>query len=203
MIFGFISCILLAAGESTRMGSPKPLLPWPGGNLIQYHLRELTAAGADQIVVVLGHEAERVLPYVKGEGIRAAVNERYKEGRATSLRAGASAISNAPYTILVLSVDQPRPRAIIEAVLRAHQAGDALITIPTYCGRRGHPPAFDGSLLSELASVTDETLGLRAVMQRHAPDIREVAVGSPFVLLDINTPQDYERARLAFATEQP
>ncbi len=194
--------ILLAAGESTRMGRPKPLLDWGGATLIDYQVRELLAAGVDDVVVVLGHAAAEVRPHVPPEA-RVVINQAYREGRASSLRAGAAALADGVDTVVVLSVDQPRPAAVHRALLAAHREGHALITIPTYQGRRGHPIALAGSLLPELREATEEALGLRGVIEAHAADAREVDFGTAAVLLDINTPEDYERARAKFAGEPP
>ena len=119
------SAILLAAGESSRMGRAKALLDWGGVPLIEYQARELAAAGVDDIVIVLGHDAEAVRSSVPA-GARVVVNEEYRLGRASSLRAGASALADDAGPIVVLSVDQPRPRAVHEKLLASHKAGRAL-----------------------------------------------------------------------------
>ena len=110
-----IAAILLAAGESTRMGRPKALLPWRDTTLVEYQVRELTAAGVERIAVVLGHDAGEVWPHVPDEA-HMVVNEAYREGRASSLRAGAGALPDDADPILVLGVDQPRPRDELRAI---------------------------------------------------------------------------------------
>ncbi|MCH7838056.1 MAG: NTP transferase domain-containing protein [Chloroflexi bacterium] len=95
-----IAAILLAAGESTRMGRPKALLPWHDTTLVEYQVRELTAAGVERIAVVLGHDAGEVWPHVPDEA-HMVVNEAYREGRASSLRAGAAALPDDADPILV------------------------------------------------------------------------------------------------------
>ena len=185
-----ISAILLAAGESRRLGSPKPLLEWQGVTLIEYQIAQLREAGVDDVIAVLGHRAEDVLPLVTTAGARGIVNETYREGRASSLRAGAAAIEGAE-TIVILSVDQPRPAAVTRRLLAEHTSG---ITIPSHGGHRGHPVVLDGALLPELREVGEATKGLRAVLARHATDVHEVLFDSATVLLDLNTPEDYQRA---------
>jgi molybdenum cofactor cytidylyltransferase len=187
------TAILLAAGESTRMGRPKPLLPWRGTTLIEYQVRELLAAGCDPLVVVLGHAAGDVRAAVPAEAT-VVVNERYREGRASSLRAGAAAIPDDATAVVVLSVDQPRPRVVIERLLSAQRASPDDIAVPTYDGRRGHPVVLPGALLPELRSATESQRGLRGVLEAHEAEIIEVAIDDPAVVLDINTPEDYERA---------
>jgi molybdenum cofactor cytidylyltransferase len=180
------------------MGVAKPLLEWGGHTLIEYQLAQLNEPPVDRVVVVLGHRADEVAPYVHGAGAQAVINEMYAQGRANSLRVGAAALPEDTTTVLVLNVDQPRPHDVIARLVDAHRLSDSLITIPTYKERRGHPPVLDGSLLPELREVNEETLGLRAIMERHAEDVNELAFEAETVLLDLNRPQEYEQARASY-----
>lgn len=193
-----IAAILLAGGESSRMGTPKPLLEWGGYTLIEYQLAQLKGPPVDRLVVVLGHRADEVRPYVQRAGALAVVNDLYAEGRASSLRVGAAALGDDTEAVLVLNVDQPRPHAVIERLVREQRRLGSLITVPTYEGQRGHPPHLAGRLLPELREAREETQGLREVMRRHEGDVSEVAFDTPVVLLDINQPQEYERARASY-----
>lgn len=185
-----VAAILLAAGESTRMGSPKPLLSWGDETLIEYDVRQLRDAGVDDVVVVVGHAMEGITPLAKAAGARVVFNASYAIGRATSLAAGATAIKAAD-RVVVANVDQPRPGDVMRRLLAEHR-GD--VTVPTHEGTRGHPVVLDGSLLPELRSASDKTLGLRAVVERPGRAVHEVAFDSPLVLLDLNTREDYEEA---------
>ncbi len=193
-----IVAILLAAGESVRMGSPKPLLDWGGQTLIEYQVTQLEQSGVGDVVVVLGHAAEDLRPVIQPLGVRIVVNERYAEGRASSLRCGASAIAGRAATIIVASVDQPRPAALIRRLLADYAGSGKCMAVPVHAGRRGHPVVADGELLGELRQVSDESQGLRALLARHADDILEVPFESPLVLLDINTPEQYEAAKAVY-----
>jgi molybdenum cofactor cytidylyltransferase len=187
--------LLLAAGESTRMGQSKPLLPWNGATLIEYQVRQLLAGGCDAVVAVLGHRAAEVRPYAVRVGARVTVNAAYREGRAGSIRAGAQALPPETGDVVILNVDQPRPAAVTHALIDAHIRAGNLITVPVYAGKRGHPAVLAGRLIPELLQVDEATEGLRAVMQRHAGDRVELALDDPAVLLDLNFPADYEAAR--------
>lgn len=189
--------ILLAAGESARMGRPKPLLAWDDATLIEYQVAQLREAGCDPVIAVLGHRAKEILPLVEAAGAVAVVNPGYAEGRASSLRAGAGAIDEAD-AIVILGVDQPRPAPVTARLLAEHAGG---VTLPVRDERRGHPVVVDGSLLPELREAREETLGLRAIVERHP--VREVTFDSAVVLLDVNTPEEYEEARRVFAREVP
>jgi molybdenum cofactor cytidylyltransferase len=190
-----VAAILLAAGESTRMGSPKPLLPWGDETLVEYDIRQLREAGADDVVVVVGHATEGITSLAKAAGARVMFNASYRTGRATSLAAGAHAIRSADL-IVVANVDQPRPAAIIRSLLAEHEGP---ITVPTHNGQRGHPVVVEGALLTELRAVNDATQGLRAVVERH--HVHEVSFHSPLVLLDLNTREDYEGAVKTYFAE--
>lgn len=185
-----VAAILLAAGESRRIGSPKPLLAWQGVTLIEYQIAQLREAGVDDVIAVLGHRSEDIVPLVTAAGARGVVNENYREGRASSLRTGANAVEGAQ-TVVILSVDQPRPAAVTRRLLATHASG---ITLPSHAGRRGHPVILDGSLLPELREVDEATKGLRAVLARHAADVHEITFDSAAVLLDLNTPDEYQGA---------
>ncbi len=191
------AAILLAAGESTRMGRPKPLLPWGDTTLIAFQVQELRAAGVGDIVVVLGHGAAEVRPHVPSDA-RVVVNESYAEGRASSLRAGAAAMPSDSDPIVVLNVDQPRPRDLLRRLLEAHNDGEASIMLPTYLGRRGHPVILSAALLPELRTASDDTRGLRGVIEAHEAEVQELAVESEIARLDVNTEADYARGLQLF-----
>ena len=196
-----ITAILLAAGESSRMGQPKPLLPWGGLPLIQYQIASLSEASASPIVVVLGHNSEDIAPYVENSPtLQTVINPDYAEGKTTSIRLGVSQVLDDVDGILLLAVDQPRPADLVRRVIEEHLRSGALITHPTYNGRGGHPIIFAGSLKSELLAITEELQGIREVVGRHQDSIRTVAVESPIARVDLNTMGDYESALREFGS---
>jgi molybdenum cofactor cytidylyltransferase len=188
------AAILLAAGESTRMGRLKQLLPWDGVQLVAWQVSQLREAGADDVVVVLGHSAEEVERALPPEA-QAAVNPDYKQGRATSLRRGAEALADDVEAVLILSVDQPRPAWLSWRLIERWRVDHPLVVSPRFSGGYGHPILLDGSLLMELRQVRDETLGLRAVIDRHVHAAVAIIVENDAVNVDLNTPADYETAR--------
>lgn len=191
------AAIVLAAGESTRMGRPKALLPWRGVTLIEYQVRQLSEAGIDEIVVVVGHAADEIRERVP-EIARVIVNLQYGEGRATSLRAGAGALRDDAGPIIVLNVDQPRPAELLRSLLAAHKAGASPISRPMFEGQHGHPPVLDGALLDELRAAEEASLGLRGVMAAHANDIADIGLEDKQVLVSFNTPEEYQGALASF-----
>lgn len=187
------TAILLAAGESRRMGTPKPLLEWLGTTLVEYQVAQLREAGCNQVIAVLGYAADNIRPLAERAGAHVVVNEHYAEGRASSLRAGAEAIENAEI-IVILNVDQPRPTSIIRKLIDEHSSD---ITLPIHDGHRGHPVVVAGTLLLELRDADEAAQGLRAIVSRH--EVKEIEFDSRIVSLDVNTPEDYEEAKKLFA----
>lgn len=190
------------------MGTLKALLEWRGRPLIMHQIVSLREAGADEVVVVLGHRADELQAriganrdvYLAGN-VSCVINADYAQGKTTSIKTGLRGITgpnaHRPGTILMLNVDQPRSPGIIRAVIDAHrQNPDALITVPTHNGKGGHPIAISRVLYQELVDITEATLGVRAVTQRHHHRIQRVELGAPELLWDVNTPEQY-RAALA------
>ena len=202
------AAVLLAGGESTRMResmrsadggeiASKALLPWTGGEpLIAYQVRALDEAGYAPIVVVTGHEASVVAGALPaGLALRTVVNERYAEGRCSSIIAGVrEAASLRPDALLVVSVDQPRSAATYRMLREAWERDRPAIAVPALDGRAGHPPLFDARLVSDLLRVTEETEGLRQVMRDHAAERVLVPTDDPLTLLNLNTRDEYEAA---------
>ena len=192
--------VLLAAGESSRMGSPKPLLPWRGTTMVEYQMNSLLQGGCDRVIVVTGRYDAEMAPLLKDrQGVARAYNPKYPEGKATSVRAGIWEVPDGIDSIVLLAVDQPRPAWVIERVLKIHTEFGAEVTSPGYDGHGGHPLVFDSSLRAELAAVTDDDEGVRAIFKRPDLNHHRVKFDSAIVRLDINTPEAYETALASYA----
>jgi len=191
-----VSAVLLAAGRSSRMRQTKALVPWRGATLIEDQLAQLAALDEiTEIIVVTGYDAGRVEPLVAANPkARAVRNDAWARGKAGSVAAGMRAVAPDADAVLLLAVDQPRPAGVHRALIAEYDRTRAPVTLPEYKGRRGHPLLFDRALLPELLAIDDATLGVRAVVARHAAALRAVPCDDPVVLLDINTPEDLERA---------
>ena len=191
-----VAAVLLAAGESTRMGEPKALLPWGGQPLIAYHVSALHEAGYAPLVVVLGHDAERVASALPGHiSLYAAVNERYAQGRTTSIVLGVRRLLDADVDgLLIASVDQPRSAGMLRTLREAFERERPQIAVPSLGGRPGHPPLFAGGLLPALLQVSEETEGLRQIMRDFHDGRLLVPVDDPLTLTNLNTQEEYEAA---------
>jgi CTP:molybdopterin cytidylyltransferase MocA len=183
------AAIVLAAGASERMGTPKALLAWRGSTLIEHAIDQARAAGVDQIVVVVG-------PATRHLELDAATvfNPEPETGRSASIRLGAEAIEDPPAAILIQSVDQPVEVDVLEKLFRAID-DHAEIAVPSYRGRRGHPICITGQLLSELREVSEIDQGLRAVVRRHV--VTEVPVERESITWNLNDPASYAMAQAA------
>jgi molybdenum cofactor cytidylyltransferase len=191
-----IVAILLSAGESRRMGQLKALLPWQGVSLLAHQVSALKEAGVDHIIVVLGHRSHELQPMLEDQaGVTTVLNPDYLQGKTTSIKAGVGILSQDKIAaLLILNVDQPRSAKTIHDLLESHRSGDALITVPTYRGKGGHPIVLSPSLIPELLSINEETQGMKAVVQRHRDQTQKVEMEGPEVLWDLNTPEQYQEA---------
>lgn len=188
-----IAAVVLAAGRSSRMGAHKLLLPLGGSPLVSYAVRAAQDSAAEPIVVVLGHDAERVAGALPPGRHRVVVNDRYREGMATSLRSGLAAIDTPIAGAVVLLADQPLLTAeIVNRVLVDAASHPAAIVAATYAGARGHPVYFPAALFRELAAVEGDAGG-RSVITRHADLLRTLAIEPPERGLDVDRPAVYER----------
>ena len=163
---------------------------------MEHQAAALLDAGVDRVMVVVGHRASELEATLQGKDrVSCTVNPDYLQGKTTSLKAGLRAIEEfEPGVILILNVDQPRKPQTIRDLLQHHLAGDSLITIPTFNGKGGHPIALASELLPEVGSIEEDSEGLKAVTRRHEKSTARVELGTPEVLWDINTPEDYQAA---------
>jgi molybdenum cofactor cytidylyltransferase len=196
LVAGRLGAVILAAGASERMGTPKALLPWGGTTLIEHAVRQARAAGVEHVVVVLGPATRHLAdaPWLAEASVT--FNPDPGTGRSASIRIGSQGLPDDLEAIVMQSVDQPCDADVL-ARLCAALAADAGVdvAVPTYAGRRGHPVCLSGRLLAELRQVTEEEQGLRSIVKRHAQV--EVSVDTPCVVWNLNDPAAYAAARAA------
>jgi molybdenum cofactor cytidylyltransferase len=189
-----VSAIVLAAGESTRMGSKKELMPIAGEPMIRMVVSKLLASDRiDELIVVLGHGANEVGAALAGLGeerLELVGNRRFAEGMGTSLALGASACSWGTDAIIVALADMPFFHTRdVEALIDAHDSGAAIV-VPASKGRRGHPVLFDRSYREELEQLSGDG-GAKHVLERASKDVREVELADDAFLVDVDDPEDY------------
>lgn len=186
-----IWAVILAAGESRRMGTQKLLLPFGNTTIIGAVVRTAAASRAGRTMVVLGADRDAVRGQLGSLDLTLAINERYPLGMLTSIQAGLRALPAAAAAAVIMLGDQPFLRApVVDAVIDAYGTGGRGIVIPTFQGRRGHPVLIDLKYRREILAL-DPPDGLRALMRAHPEDILEVDVADANILRDLDTPEDY------------
>jgi molybdenum cofactor cytidylyltransferase len=193
--------VLLAAGDSTRMGTPKALLPDPEGRpFVARIVRTFTAAGLDRLVVVTGAQHDAIVAALAADGMSGSVscvrNPDPSRGQISSLWVGMDAVladAGRPGldALLMTLVDVPMVRtSTVRAVVDAWTASRAPIVRPAIGDRHGHPVLFDRALFDALRRAPlDE--GAKAVVHAYADRVVNVAVDDEGCLVDVDTPEDY------------
>ena len=193
-----ISAIVLAAGESTRIGRPKPLLPFGDRTFLEQIIAVLREADVDRITVVLGAQAEAIGKAVDLSGIDVVFNKDYRAGQLSSLLAGLANTPSQAEAILLCLVDGPFMTAdIVRRLIATFKRTGAPIVIPTFEGRRGHPSLFARSMFEQLTKAPPDE-GARHVVYANEDKVTEVEIPDRAVVTGINTPEDY---RLHFGTD--
>lgn len=188
-----IAVIVLAAGWSSRMGAFKPLLPFGGETVLGHVISTITEAQLDKIYVVVGNEAERMIPVVEAHGAVAVVNGAFADGMMSSIKAGIAALPDAIDGVLVLPVDVPLVRASTLAQIAASTGlDDALVLRPTFRGKSGHPPFISRQLFPEILAAPPEAT-LRDILDRYQRHTRCAPVIDSGVLRDMDYADEYQR----------
>jgi molybdenum cofactor cytidylyltransferase len=194
-----IGGIILAAGKSSRMGSPKSLLPWDGDALINYQIKCLSQSSVSEITVVLGYQANLIFrQIITSIPSKIVINHKFSYGKTTSIKAGLRAISNGVSEILLIGVDQPRSPTLLKNIIREHIESGALITQPVFHGKGGHPLIFNSKLFPELLTLDESKSGVREVIKIHSGQLNQVVVEDQSVILDLNTPEEVAIAQTIF-----
>lgn len=186
-----VTGVVLAAGASTRMGQPKLLLPLGGEPLVRRVAREVLAAGYDEVLVVAGYEHERTVTALAGMDVRHVINSEYETGMGSSFRTAVGALTGSDAAMFALA-DQPlltaaEYRRLLDTY-RSHPGG---IVRVRYGEVTAPPHLFASRFFPELAQLEH---GARPVLQKHAADTIVLQL-DPELLLDVDTPEDYERAK--------
>ncbi|HQX51465.1 MAG TPA: nucleotidyltransferase family protein [Planctomycetaceae bacterium] len=190
-----ISAIVLAAGQSVRMGSQKVLLPYGKSTVIEHIVNVLKTGGVDEVVVITGHQSENVAAALSKTAAKIVRNEQYLSGMLSSVRCGVRAASANTQAYLVALGDQPSIRASVVATLVAAFAAEptdqGVILMPTFDRRRGHPLLFSRHFREDVLHRFDET-GLRGLLDAYPERIRDIAADESGILRDMDYPADYE-----------
>jgi molybdenum cofactor cytidylyltransferase len=190
-----IAAVVLSAGESSRMGRPKALLPIDGQTFIERIVGALTASGLSRIIVVLGFNADELRRKIEHLPVEIVVNPDYKLGQLSSLQTAIRLLERDKDCagMLVHLVDHPYiDPALVRSMLQRFAAAPSLIVVPRHQGKRGHPVLFARPLFAELLAVPMDQ-GAKAVVNAHIGETLEIDTGEVGVTLDIDTPELYRQ----------
>lgn len=186
-----IWAIVLAAGESKRMGTPKMLLPYNDVTIIEQVIRNLMDANVDRVVVVVGAGKEEIMKVTRRYDVFHCYNENYKSGMLSSVKCGFYSLPEGCLAALIMPGDQPMTGpGEINRVISSFLENDRGLIMAVHNGKRGHPLIVDMKYLEEVLSLPEEA-GLRALAERHPDDVLESDTDDPSVLRDIDTQEDY------------
>ena len=199
-----VAGVILAAGKSERMGSPKSLLRIGNTTFLEHIDLQARSGGLSPVRIVLGHDAEKITQALPQLADRIVLNPYYELGQLSSLVRGLEAIESSLIDgLMVLLVDHPFvTTGLIRTLVRAFSSGTHLVIIPTFQGRRGHPVIFDRALFAELKGIPP-CQGAAEVVRGHGDGVLHVEVENEGVLIDIDTPEVYrlhERKLAEFTT---
>ncbi len=198
---GPVAGVVLAAGSSTRMGRNKLLLRVGGEALVARAARRAAAAGLDPVLVVLGHEAERVGRELDGVPCRRILNAEHATGQASSFRAGIAAVPEEAPAAVILLADMPHVTSgMIAALVERYRRTGAALVVSEYAGVHAPPTLYDRSLFAEIRAMSGDGCG-RQVVRRHRAGAEAVAWPAER-LADLDEPKDLERLSAA-PTDEP
>jgi molybdenum cofactor cytidylyltransferase len=193
-----VSAVVLAAGKSDRMGSVKQLLPWGDTTVLGQTLVNLQASSVNEIIVVVGFQADAVNAVAQKYSVPTLFNPEYETGEMlSSLKMAVNQLPSNRSAVLVILADQPMVSPeIIDQLLERFWQGNSELVAPIYQGERGNPVLIGRSFFQELLDLSPG-MAPRHLLQRHDNELVLVDVKSPAVVQDLDLPEDYERWRPA------
>jgi molybdenum cofactor cytidylyltransferase len=189
-----IAGLILAAGESSRMGTPKATLTYRGRTFLERIVQTLREGGLERIVVVLGHQAEDIQRQIKIEAAQVVINPDYGSGQTSSLQVGLrSLIADDLEAVLLCLVDHPAVAAeTVKRIVATFRQRGAPVVIPTCQGRRGHPVLIGRQVFGELLGLACDA-GTDSVVRRYRPATQFVEVEDEGIVMDVDDPESYRR----------
>lgn len=188
-----IWAVILAAGESKRMGKPKLLLPFGKKTIIETVIESVIQSKIDKVLVVLGSEREKIEKKIKNFPLKIAYNPDFRTGMLSSVQRGFQELPENTQAVLVVLGDQPViSSAVINKVIDAYKKTGKGIVLPVYRKERGHPVLIGMKYRGEVENLSPD-IGLRGTVYNHPEDILEVEVEMPGILRDIDDVEDYKR----------
>lgn len=178
------------------MGQSKQLLEWEEGKtILQQVLENLLHSHLDEVILVLGHEADRILGQVDTRRVKVVINKNYREGMITSIQQGLTALNEKAEAFFIVLADQPGvgPKILDGLISEFRRVTPQKgIILPVFHGRRGHPALFSAKYQKEAFRIKGD-VGFRQILQEHPEDILAVEMETDSILQDIDTLDDYRQ----------
>jgi molybdenum cofactor cytidylyltransferase len=187
-----VAAVVLAAGQATRMGEQKLLLPVGEHPMVRRVVDAALGSRAARTIVVVGHESDAVLEALDGAPVLVAMNAEYADGMSTSLQAGLRASAGSCDAAIFLLGDQPYVTStLIDEMIDRFVSTNAAVVRPAVCGRPANPVLMGSALFAEILEQRGD-VGGREIVERHSDEVSLVSVDDPQVCIDIDSPQEYE-----------
>ncbi|MFP6598038.1 MAG: nucleotidyltransferase family protein [Candidatus Hydrogenedentota bacterium] len=187
------AAVVLAAGNSTRMGEQKVLLSFNGVTVIEHIVARLAASTVSETIVVVGRDAESIRSALINAPVTIVDNPDYEQGMLSSVRSGLAAVKDRFDASLICLGDQPAIQtSAINAVVRAGSLDGSRIIVPVYRDRRGHPLYIPSTYWPKVTESYDGT-GLRGLLDEFSDDVQHLSLDESWILDDMDYPVDYQR----------
>ena len=202
-----ISAVILAAGESRRMGKQnKLLLPVGGETLLVKLVKSVCASDVGQVLVVIGHEAENIRCKLKEFPLSFVYNPNYSEGMTTSIKSGVKEVSPDCDGLLICLADMPLINTsdinqLIHAYVQNRVKGESLIVVPVFKGQRGNPVLFSKEFQNDILKHKNKS-GCKEVIMNNTESVMEIEMDDENILVDVDTLEDFQIVSDAFVTER-
>lgn len=185
--------VILAAGESSRMGFPKPLLKIRGINFTDIIRKKLLKAGINDICLILGADADYIKKNLNTQNLNIIINKSWRKGQLSSLKTALGNIPTEAEAIMMCLIDHPQVKiATIRKLVKTYEKNEADIVIPVYKGRGGHPVIFSRSVFGALAEAPLDK-GAKAVTGNPGYKILRINVEDPYIRQDIDSSEEYKK----------
>src|SRR5215216_3467264 len=191
-----IAAILLAAGQSKRMGQPKMLLPWGQSTVIEQVITTFLKAGIEDLIVVTGGAREQVENVINPYPVRKVYNKDHAAGEMlSSIQCALRVMRDESEATLIGLGDQPQiQEGSVRLICESYKDNPSSLIVLSFQMRRGHPWLVTRPLWSEILALRPPE-SPRDFLNRHTNEIHYVSVDTPSILADLDTPEDYQRSR--------
>jgi len=191
-----ISAIILAAGESKRMGQPKMLLPWGKLTVLEHVIMTFQNTGIEDIIVITGGAHQEVEKLIHPGKVRGIYNTEFSNGEMlASIQCGLMSLKDQATATLIGLGDQPQVQEeTVRLICKTFEEKESRLIVPSFQMRRGHPWLVERSLWNALLEMRSP-YSPRDFLNKYADEIQYVPVDNASILADLDTPEDYQRSR--------